>query len=277
MNRRILERAAHAARHHRPRRLPRQQHPDSVAAFYRAHLYAWIQKVRKLAFDRVLPQARAVRVERLAQMVHDDWAADFSALIFGFEEEAAAIPIYEVPLTTEVGNRVADFQQIQWSRQVRAAFGVDVTLAEPWLRPAIKAFSVQNSTLIKSMKEDAIKRVSSWAAEAVRSGGRAEDMRKALQKQFAISKRKADLIARDQVGKLNADITQTRQMALGVDEYRWRGVMDSRERPEHVAREGKKFKWSKPPEDGHPGQPIRCRCNAEPVLTGLLDLKKGDL
>ena len=126
------------------------------------------------------------------------------------------------------------------------------------------------------MQEDAIKRVSTWAAETVRAGGRAEEMRASLQKQFGISRRRADLIARDQVGKLNADITQARQQALGVTEYRWRGVMDSRERPEHVAREGKVFKWSRPPEDGHPGQPIRCRCNAEPVLTGLLYLQEGE-
>ncbi len=273
----ILARAGRAAQHHRPKRLPVQQHPDGVAAFYQAHLWGWIRKIQKIAFDSVFPKTRAIRIERQAQLVQDDWSNDFSAMIVGFEHQAERVPIYEFPLTQEVGNRVADFQQVQWSRQLRAAFGADITLPEPWLTPAIRAFSVQNSTLIKSMQEDAIKRVATWASDTVRTGARAEEMRDGLMKQFGISRRRAALIARDQVGKLNADITQARQMALGVDEYKWRGVLDSRERPEHVHREGKIFKWSRPPEDGHPGQPIRCRCNAEPVLTGLLDLKEGDL
>lgn len=272
----ILARVARAARHHRPKRLPVQQHPDGVAAFYRAHLRAWIRKVQQIAFDQVLPKTKAVRLERQAQLMRDDWSNDFSAMIIAFEHEAERVPIYEFPLTQEVGQQVADFQARQWSRQLVAAVGVDITVPEPWLRPLIRQFSVQNASLIKSLQEDAIKRVSTWAAETVRAGGRAEEMRASLQKQFGISRRRADLIARDQVGKLNADITQARQQALGVTEYRWRGVMDSRERPEHVAREGKVFKWSRPPEDGHPGQPIRCRCNAEPVLTGLLDLQEGE-
>ena len=42
--------------------------------------------------------------------------------------------------------------------------------------------------------------------------------------------------------------------------------VDERERAHHVDREGKEFNWDKPPDDGHPGQPILCRCYAEAVL-----------
>ena len=47
---------------------------------------------------------------------------------------------------------------------------------------------------------------------------------------------------------------------------RWRTVGDSRVRTAHRAREGQIFAWDKPPSDGHPGQPINCRCYAEPII-----------
>ncbi len=45
--------------------------------------------------------------------------------------------------------------------------------------------------------------------------------------------------------------------------YIWRTVGDSRTRSEHADREGKIFRWTNPPEDGHPGEPFGCRCWAE--------------
>jgi uncharacterized protein with gpF-like domain len=38
----------------------------------------------------------------------------------------------------------------------------------------------------------------------------------------------------------------------------------------HHHREGKTYRDSKPPPDGHPGEPIRCRCWREPVFEDIL-------
>ena len=35
---------------------------------------------------------------------------------------------------------------------------------------------------------------------------------------------------------------------------------------DHWQREGQAFRWDQPPDDGHPGQPIHCRCTAEPII-----------
>lgn len=52
----------------------------------------------------------------------------------------------------------------------------------------------------------------------------------------------------------------------GIEEYIWRTAGDNRVRPAHILRNGKKFKWDRPPLDGHPGMAIRCRCVAIPVI-----------
>ena len=65
-------------------------------------------------------------------------------------------------------------------------------------------------------------------------------------------------------------MTQARQMKLGIERYRWRTAGDTRVRTEHAMREGQIFSWDRPPPDGHPGQPINCRCYAEPVIEDVL-------
>ena len=75
-------------------------------------------------------------------------------------------------------------------------------------------------------------------------------------------------IARDQTTKAIGGFNQIRQMELGIGEYEWVTVGDIRVRPSHQAKDGYLFNWTNPPPDtGHPGQDILCRCSAVAVLT----------
>lgn len=85
----------------------------------------------------------------------------------------------------------------------------------------------------------------------------------------AMAKR-AQLIAIDQTHKLGGELDRLKQTEAGIEGYYWRSSRDERVRAEHAAREGQYFRWDAPPADGHPGQPIRCRCDAEPAIDKLL-------
>lgn len=87
-----------------------------------------------------------------------------------------------------------------------------------------------------------------------------------LAKCDGISERHAAFTARDQLGKFNASINESQNKYVGATEYVWRGMLDNRERKTHVEREGKVFRYDKPPEDGHAGMPVRCRCYQEAIL-----------
>lgn len=95
------------------------------------------------------------------------------------------------------------------------------------------------------------------------------------------TKRRIELIARDQSNKFYGDLTREKSIAIGIEEYKWSTSLDIRVRGNpfnkkrkakysHYAREGKTFKWSDPPEDGHPSEPVLCRCTANPELGGYL-------
>ena len=101
--------------------------------------------------------------------------------------------------------------------------------------------------------------------------GQAEEIAGELEDSYGVSARRAALIARDQIGKLNGEIARERQTELGIRRYKWRSSSDERVRPEHADRDGQIFEWSDPPPDGHPGQPVQCRCWAEPLIDDLLN------
>lgn len=106
--------------------------------------------------------------------------------------------------------------------------------------------------------------------DGVRRNLRVESIRDNIRHLKGVNDRRALVIARDQVGKHHGNMMQVRHSNLGVDAYFWLDVGDERVRDEHEARRGDRFLWSNPPPDGHPGQPVNCRCSAVPDLEGAL-------
>lgn len=139
---------------------------------------------------------------------------------------------------------------------------------DPVLREAARQWVEDNARLVEGLDEFTRQRV----FKAVREAGTGTSLRELttlLIKLLGASRRRAELIARDQVGKLAADTARQRMERAGVTHYIWRSVADERTRPAHLARDGKTFEWSDPPSDGHPGEAPLCRCYAEPVLDDL--------
>lgn len=157
-----------------------------------------------------------------------------------------------------------EFEQVLKSMQINA-FG-----AERWYNEYSRQWIDENLALIKSIREDTLRRIQSELREAVSStlerGVQTKLLANRIRDLSGVTEKRARLIARDQVGKLNGRLTEYRQRGAGIKEYRWSTSNDSRVREAHAEREGQIFKWDKPPFDGHPGQPINCRCVALPVI-----------
>lgn len=202
----------------------------------------------------------------------DGW---FEALRRAFMEALAVATVSDGQasgLAAMVAQRVEAYNREQFHRLLRHAYGVDVFKAEPRLASILRSWEAENIGLIRSIPEKYLDTLHGRVVAAVRAGTSLRDMTRQIRESYDLPRNRAELIARDQIGKLNGDLTEYRQRNVGVKKYRWRGVLDERERDEHVAREGQEFEWDKPPADGHPGKPIRCRCWAEPELPQLEDL-----
>lgn len=128
------------------------------------------------------------------------------------------------------------------------------------------AFVKENVSLIKSIDSRYFDDIAKMVQESVAKGQSKDELARQMQQRFNVSKSRADLIARDQTAKHNGNITQSRQADLGITKYEWSTSEDERVREEHADRNGDIFEWAKPPPDGHPGEPIQCRCVALPVI-----------
>jgi SPP1 gp7 family putative phage head morphogenesis protein len=165
------------------------------------------------------------------------------------------------------------FNREQTARQFKRVLGIDVFNLTPELTTQISAFTVDNVALIESISERYLKDVEQVALRNLRAGNRSSEWREELAERFDVTQSRAALIARDQTNKFNGELNRARQTSLGIETYTWRTSEDERVRPSHEAINGNVYAWEgepKPPE-GHPGQPIQCRCSAEPDVEGTLE------
>lgn len=188
----------------------------------------------------------------------DEWYADWNRALmalpaqmaFEFEQAALFVQI--------AAQAVARFNGKQFHTVVKSAYGGDFVKSEPWLRDALDGWINANTALIKSIPADYINRLQNLIAQAAVNGTSQAELIKQIRQTYKLPHDRARLIANDQIGKLNGQLTRRRQQSLGIEKYRWRGTLDERERDSHLRREGRIFSWSEPPSGGHPGSEIRC-------------------
>lgn len=196
------------------------------------------------------------------------WFEDLRVWLLGFLGTGSALPsIKQIMQATDRFNRQ------QFHAVFRSVFGVDIFTTEPFLADLLAAWEAENIKLIKSIPSQYLDQLHGKIVAAVRAGKPSKVIAEVVRETFDLPRNRAKLIARDQIGKLNGQLTMARQKNIGVESYVWRTSLDERVREEHRHREGEKFSWDEPPKDGHPGNPINCRCSAEAVFPDLEDLK----
>ncbi len=274
----------HRMRSHTPIRLARPKkwlHPRNVEKAYEASIIKIVDVVQETTRNTVLPMLPSL-VQQAARLRGDSWSDDIASLTNSVLLRVDQQIQNEERIATLAAMQVSDFNQKEWRALVKQAIGVDLYANEPWLRDHLKSWARENANLITTLEEGAIRQVSQWTQKGLREGWRPEDIATNLEDRFDISRKHARFIARDQVAKLNGDLTQMRQTEAGVKAYIWRDSRDERVRGNpaglypnakisHWDLNGERFLWSKPPACGHPGHDYNCRCTAEPDLRGMLE------
>jgi len=179
-------------------------------------------------------------------------------------------------LAGKFGKRTSDVQLALFKRQARAALGIDISTLDKGLPTLIGHFAAENVSLIKSLGNKTFDDIEKLATRAVTSGTRHEEMAADMEERFGIAERHARLIARDQIGKLNGQVTRARHKEVGINKFTWRTAGDERVRPEHDDLDGQEFSYDDPPSEGLPGEPVCCRCGEDPVFDDLLGAADDD-
>lgn len=116
--------------------------------------------------------------------------------------------------------------------------GISIPVSKS-IEESMQFFISDNVRLIKSINSNLLGEVQEIIYNGVRRGVGFANLAEDFGKVFTISKKRAKLIARDQINKLNADLTRHRHLMLGIDNYKWSTAKDERVRTSHEVLEGK--------------------------------------
>lgn len=164
----------------------------------------------------------------------------------------------------------------EWKKAVDKTLGInlmeDYYMGE-FFQTALDRWVDENVSLIKTIPAETLGDMRVIVKEGFLNGKSTTCIMKEIQQKYDVEKNHARLLARDQIGKLNAAVTKAQQQDAGIEEYIWCTVGDSRVRDAHKALNGKRFRWDDPPvvdhKTGrrcHPQQDYQCRCRAKPVF-----------
>lgn len=151
--------------------------------------------------------------------------------------------------------------------------GIKLSKSDPGVSKLIPSFRKDNVALVKSMLESEQKTLAQLLADG--AGRRVESLKSDIEDRFGITSSHAELIARDQTLKLNADVSHERMQRAGITQFVWTTAGDERVRPMHDDLDGETFDFDSPPvtnEDGDtnlPGEDFQCRCVSFAVVEEL--------
>jgi SPP1 gp7 family putative phage head morphogenesis protein len=240
-----------------------------------------VEVLRELVTQGLIPMIKGIETQAIVRadatrLDAPQWVPRIKANLTEIRKrwESIALPKFEDEARS-ASRKVSAQNRATIARQMRSVLGIDVFFGEPELDDMLESFADENTALITNMADTSLAQIEGLVLRGFRGGERAESISKKITERLGVAASRANLIAVDQINKLNGDLTRLRQTKLGIQEYIWRTSRDEAVRPKHRQREGQKFNWDDPPDDGHPGQPVRCRCHADPVIPGREPIKTG--
>ena len=266
-----LRRRRNERRENKRKRTLKWLPPDPVERKYRVFLKKYVRQYFNLIEDIIIPQlpmliqqAKALRPDS----IHTDesWSKRvqdlLSSVTSSFNESSDNLGS-EV---NEIAKDTSKFNKNQFDKVIESGLGKQMIIQEPWLNDQLEAFQAQNLSLIRDIRERERSEIEGILQRGLAAGDSKTSMAKQIQKRSGIARRRANTIARDQVAKLNGQLTKLRQEEAGIKKYMWVTSGDERVRASHQARGGNIYNWSESP---IPGEPINCRCTAQPILENL--------
>lgn len=170
-----------------------------------------------------------------------------------------------------------------WGLQVNDALGIEIQKEyyDDGIQRMVDEWVHENVSKIGSIPAEYLEGVENIIRWGYDTKQPKVNVYRRLEKLTGMTRAKAKMIARDQLGTLNARMTQFEHESAGVTKYKWITRHDSLVRDCHRALNGTIHKWSEPPPMWYmtksrgivytgrycnPGEDYGCRCTASPVF-----------
>jgi SPP1 gp7 family putative phage head morphogenesis protein len=272
---------------------PHWLYPKAIEIRYRLYLENLAKKmqdgVRRILFPALPAMIADAENSRRTDAWDDMLEQAMEDLSVSFDETLADDAVRAT--LRGMADRINGWNTAQFHAMVKTVVGVEHYAYEPWLAPHMGSFVSENVGLIKKLKEETYQDINRIVQGGIRGGNSYRSIINEIvgtdiePGRFTKTKDRARLIARDQIGKFNGELTSIRQQSIGVSEYYWRTAGDERVRDSHGALNGMLCRWDddtvysdddgetwQPRSaieafEGSPGEDFQCRCWPEAKLT----------
>jgi len=264
------------------KKTPKWKYPWAVEKLYEAELVRYVNIIEHEVNTLIIPAIPGLKAEYELNKIsfdgvdyfvahrNDEYTANLNSVFDTLKIRLATETPSPVLLATDISQKTNKWNSAQWSSILQSVLGIKGFIRVPGVAQIIKAFINENVNLITNLESETLRKMKLSLNNSIISGQRVETIASNVEHTLDVSRSRARLIARDQIGKLNGQLTMNNQTGYGITHYIWQASNDSRVRQTHLNNNNKRFAWDTPPmSTGHPGQDYQCRCWADPDFSTI--------
>lgn len=259
------------------RKLTHGQHtryPRKIEDWYAKQIKSWVKSWQRIA-SRYIDDYLAHYVHGGNSFLQDDdndkdWSEAFDTFIKAMSAAIlSSTSEQEIKRTVDKFVKAVDnFSYVNVKMQA-GAVGLNPIQSDAELDSYVKIKLVENTHLVLNLRDEFADKLQIDIYNAITKGGGSGAVRDVLVKRAGMTLKRADLIANDQTGTIVGQVNAYRHKKAGANRYIWQSQEDERVRPKHQALDRTVQNYDDPDggDDGEmPGEPIRCRCVADPIF-----------
>jgi SPP1 gp7 family putative phage head morphogenesis protein len=173
---------------------------------------------------------------------------------------------------TNITKIVYGYNERRWIEEI-GKFGIDLKkdISYQFLKEYLNLRIADNSKLIKNLQDEVIYELEQEIYKHFEQGKTFKELSKSITERFGMDKKRANLIARNEIKNTNTQLNKKRMQEYGVEKAIWMTADDERVRTQHEKFNGKEYEIGKglkndKGEFEEPGEKINCRCVAIPII-----------
>ena len=267
---------------------PIMTYPKVIEKKYQAELINFVNVIAKEIDMRLIDNLEQIERQKNIELNLDSWVDSVDEIFTALKVWGTAKASEMLAIVTLKASQIGDWNEKEFKRSIKTVVGVDPISKNQGYQTLIQSWAKENATLITSIQSNLLDDVAGVTQRGMSAGKSINDISKEIKDRYGVTKSRARLIARTEVGKLNGNLSKYRNEELGIKTYFWATSNDEKVRDSHKALNGMLCKWNDDSvysDDegkswkrrtgkmfiGKPGDDINCRCTSRSNVASLLD------